>query len=80
MTSRESSNISVQGNGCTLKKSKNLNHRAEALIDINTCKLKTRPPIPTIKDTVQIQKKASIKPSIPTVKETVHLNNQGKFK
>lgn len=79
MTSWECSNINVQGNGCRLKESKNIIHRAEALIEIDTCKLKTKPLIPTIKDTVQIKKKANIKPSIPTIKETVHLNNHGKL-
>lgn len=60
------------------KEHKNMIHISEAVIIGDTCKQNTRPPLPTVKDKVQILNKAIIRPSIPTINETVLLNKQCK--
>jgi len=54
-------------------------HVSEAIIMEDEYKPKTKPPLPTIKDTIQIQNKANVRPLIPTINETVHLNKQCEF-
>ncbi|CAH1725966.1 unnamed protein product [Aphis gossypii] len=51
-------------------------HVSEAIITGDTCKQKSKPHLPTVKDTIQILNKPIIKPSIPTINETILVNEQ----
>jgi hypothetical protein len=54
-------------------------HISEAIIMDDMCKKKSRLySIPTVKDTIQISNKPTIKPPIPTKNETILLNEQCK--
>lgn len=54
-------------------------HVSEAIITGDTCKQKSKPHLPTVKDTIQILNKPIIKPSIPTINETILVNEQCKY-
>jgi len=54
-------------------------HVSEAIIMGDTCKQKSKPHLPTVKDTIQILNKPIIKPSIPTINETILVNEKCKY-
>lgn len=62
-------------------RSKNKVHLSEAVILEEDCFPKTRPPVRTVKNTVQIKNgnQTNVRPLIPSVNETVPIDSQCKF-
>lgn len=58
------------------KNSKNISYVAEATIMEDKSKIKTKPSLPSIKDTVQILNKVNARPLVPSISETVLLDKQ----
>lgn len=65
--------------GISIKQPKHVIHTSESIIVGEQIKPKSRPHLPTVKDTVQISVKTCLKPSIPTINETVYLDKECKF-
>lgn len=72
MNNQKSSRLHLLERECKINSSKNTIHVFAAITE-EECNPKAKPPLPTIKDTVQILSKTSVKPSIPTINETVLL-------
>lgn len=75
------SNIDKNGM-CEFKDSKRVVSISEAYItedDLKLYKPKPRPPVPTVKDTIQVLNQDNVKPLIPTINETVRVDIPCKF-
>lgn len=64
MTTPRNSQVNVEESECRLKVSKDMVHIFEAVTVNNTCKSKTKPPVPSINDTIKISNTDNINPSI----------------